>query len=426
MPSGKRGPDAWLVLEPTVHTARNREAILFYNSLNGKRFSEDLHTPAGRVARRLTDPANGYSVGLSAKEIKQPDIASLIRKLRTAFMGDLLPAAWSAGKPVNLLPVPYFKSHLTEDLVSRPDAKDYVDYDHYIHEAVIYLNSLSLPAGRELPGAVNQFVFPGSSANPPAILPWKRLEHFLTELICFKITLIQFSGSDLMGYPHLPQISSFLEQTGIPVRFHVRTEHSDLARVSELLKMKHSRLSVHVTFPLSTELFNQVIQGLNDRSLISRTDFHFIVTSMPELEAAREIITATHLSHTFISPYYNGNNFDFFREAVFITDDDIRQSKPTRNQVFSRQTINESDFGKFTLLPDGTLYTNLNDPAAGITGEKPLREFILHEMIKGKSWNRTRMLVDPCRRCLNQFLCPPVSSYELMLKRFNFCDLFDE
>jgi pseudo-rSAM protein len=150
-----------------------------------------------------------------------------------------------------------------------------------------------------------------------------------------------------------------------------------------------------------------------------------MVTSAEELETAQEIISRANLPNPWLNPYYNGKNFSFFRETVFITRDDIGNSRPDQHQVFSRLTVNESDFGRFTLLPDGSIHANLNDPPVGVLGSVQPEEMILKELLDGASWVRTRKNVSPCRDCLYHFLCPPVSSYELLMNRFNFCDVFE-
>jgi len=53
-----------------------------------------------------------------------------------------------------------------------------------------------------------------------------------------------------------------------------------------------------------------------------------------------------------------------------------------------------------------------------------LVDMVSEELENGISWNRTRKSVAPCRGCIYQFLCPPVSSYEIFMQRFNFCDVY--
>lgn len=425
MPSEQRGPDYWLFLEPFVHIAESDDAVLLYNALNGKRFEIRIASPAGRIAGQLSLPENAYVYGLSEEDLHNPDNEKFVGKLKRYFMGDLLETRWSVGKPANFFPEPYFKSHLTKENLSKPEIRDTIDFNDYIHEAVIYLNSFPPDPADPFDGAVNQFVFPGSTVSPIISIPWTLLEPFVHHLTEYRISQIQLSGSDIRKYPELLMLIEKLAGAHIPVQAHILSAHFDPGFASKVLAPRKNRLSIHFTFPISGRDFDEILVSLSEKGLLASTHFHFTVTSTEELDAAREIIRITHLQNAFLNPFFNGKNFDFFRRIVFLTRKDIRSSRPSQHQVFSRKAINETNFGIFTLLPDGMLYANLNDRETGNISLQSLEESILKEITEGVSWFRTRQTVSPCSRCLYRFLCPPVSAYEIVTGRFNFCDIFE-
>ena len=419
-----KGPDRWLFLEPFVHLASSATSVLFYNALNGKRFEIPKEGKPGRLAEALLNPENGYVTGLSKADTEDPSVAELLTLLRSNFMGDLLDAGWSSGRPANIFPRPHFKSHLTKELISKPESRDSIDFNNYIHEVVLYLNSGASSESDPLYRAPYQFTYPGHTTTTPSEIPWSDLHRFLNHLSMYKITSVQVTGTDIGKYQALPELGRFLGAAGMPAHYHINGNEWDPAIVSKIPDKGKSRLGLHFAFPVDLNMLNSIITAVSDSPWKKRTDFHFVISTATELETARQIIGMANLNPAYINPYLNRSNFDFFRNTVFITRDDIAYSTPGQNQVFSRLTVNESDFGKVTLLPDLNLYANLNDPPCGQLGSISLEKLILNELTEGSSWLRTRSGVSPCRDCIYRFLCPPVSSYELILRRFNFCDVY--
>ena len=427
MPSGKKKPEFWLFLEPCVMVSLTNNAVLFYHSLSGQRFEAALTPIVQRIVSDLLQPGNGYVTGLCSSEMEEPDVQRLVSRLEKYFMGDLLNVEWSDGKPVNILPEPYFKSYLTRESLQRQEVRESVNYDDYIHELDIYLTS-HRPAGSPdpFPSATRQFIFPGVTTSDNQELPWSLLEPFIRQVTQFRITQVHLSGTHIETYPYLGDLMNLLTKARIPVKFHFPAAGFPDDLAAKILAYRYSKIVFHFSYPIDPDPFNNLINDLISSGKIKQSELRFLVSSQEELVTSRQIIAALHLPNASIDPYYTGNNFDFFQQAVFITQEDIRSSKPDQKEVFSRISVNESDFGKFTLLPDGNVYANLNDPPVGNIRVNSPEELILKELVEGISWGRIRKNVAPCQECLYHFLCPPVSNYELLLNRFNCCDVFEK
>lgn len=123
-------------------------------------------------------------------------------------------------------------------------------------------------------------------------------------------------------------------------------------------------------------------------------------------------------------PIYNGNNKDFFRENVFITQSDIDATFLDMNQVFKNQTLNNFFFSHLILLPNGNVHTNLNTETIGNVYQEALIEMI-YPILKDKTgdWFLLRSKVAPCNKCIYNFLCPPPSNYNFILKCNNLCTI---
>lgn len=427
MPSRDKDSNYWLFIEPYVHIACVPEAVMFYNTLTGKRSEYHNLLSIIELANLLNKPENGYVVPLSASQLQTKEIKRLVKDLRAGFMGDILETAWSEGKPSNIFPSPMVKAKLTPKILQKPDRLKEIEFDNYLHEVSVYLNSHK-DTGSDYPQASRQFLSPFIFSDQPANLPLDYFKKFVYQADTFKIVALNISGANIFEYPHLREIIEAAASYPFQKKYHVpATGIGNYYPILEsLASEKETMLCFYVTFPANLGKLNQLLTFISEKSLARKCEFHFIVTSNEEFEASREIIEQAQLHSVFFKPYYTGHNFLFFREMVFITREDIRHSKPDQYQVFSRISINEKDFGKLTLMPDGSVYANPNDDSLGSIATDPLSNIVLNALITGKSWKRNRKNVTPCRKCLYHFLCPPISSYEILMRRYNFCDIYQK
>ena len=128
----------------------------------------------------------------------------------------------------------------------------------------------------------------------------------------------------------------------------------------------------------------------------------------------------TALEYFEIIPLYNGNNLSFFKKFIFIHIDDLKLKKIIKNQYFANQTFNINNYGKITILSNGDFYANLNQPKLGNINKDSLYDVLCLEIYNGKSWNFIRN-VTPCKECVFQYICPPISNYELVIGKYDLC-----
>lgn len=58
-----------------------------------------------------------------------------------------------------------------------------------------------------------------------------------------------------------------------------------------------------------------------------------------------------------------------------------------------------------------------------IMAMNPLLELITNELEQNTAWRKIRN-EKPCNECLYQYLCPPVSNYEMIFNKQNLCTLY--
>ena len=120
-------------------------------------------------------------------------------------------------------------------------------------------------------------------------------------------------------------------------------------------------------------------------------------------------------------PIYNKENISFFESNVFMEKEDIDNICLSKNDIFIRQAINAGDFGKLTIMPDGKVYANVNGLSLGTIDGSPY-SIVYKEFIDGSSWFKLRTQI-PCNNCVNQWLCPSPSNYEIVIDQPNLCHM---
>ena len=122
-------------------------------------------------------------------------------------------------------------------------------------------------------------------------------------------------------------------------------------------------------------------------------------------------------------PWYTGDNMDFFKEYIYNDFKDIIEQKNTKQHIFRKQILNDNLFGKLTIFPTGEVYSNVNFPTIGNIQDQKLSEIVYSEIENYfKPWFFTRDYVS-CKNCVNKYLCPSISNYEIVANEYNMCYL---
>ena len=93
----------------------------------------------------------------------------------------------------------------------------------------------------------------------------------------------------------------------------------------------------------------------------------------------------------------------------------------SKRDIFIRQTLNISYFGKLYIEPDGKVYANLDNAPLGMIDDSP-HDLVYKELTEGHSWLHIRDQ-EPCRECVYQWLCPSPSNYERVIGKPDLCKM---
>ena len=128
------------------------------------------------------------------------------------------------------------------------------------------------------------------------------------------------------------------------------------------------------------------------------------------------LVQELNIQNYSIIPYFSKLNLSFFEENVFIKEEDIENTKHDIKELFSKTIINRINFGKLTIMSNGSVYSNVNSEKLFDLGYKSIHAGIFFEIQHGVNWMKTRNNIEPCKNCLYTSLCPPISNYEYVLK----------
>ena len=88
-------------------------------------------------------------------------------------------------------------------------------------------------------------------------------------------------------------------------------------------------------------------------------NYLFKIKSTEEYEIAQSIVDLLQIEAKII-PFYDGTNLPFFEDHIFQNLEEIINTSWKKNEIFAHTALNTNDFGKFTILPDGKIYANIN------------------------------------------------------------------
>lgn len=403
----------WLYLEPYTFIFHNEKEVALYNSINGAYllYSFDNHL-LKRIVNELEKPESGYGVLLEDREIEQ--MPSFIKDIRGTFSGDCILIKDEASCPFIFKPM----CRIMEQKLQRHDTIEKDILESYGTEILGSLNEVTLYFGKgKENGVSNKYPYCKQFAHSlcydgDSVLQLADYRFLIEQLQDIGIGKLNIVLND-MESDFIYQLRDLL--MGCSFSVYVYCNYEDI----EVDKMSVFKETLPFTYFINIHKVNNVSALQKDISRMK--DFNIlwnaIVTSETELLAVQQLEGAVN-----IVPYYNGNNEDFFKEYVYNDLESILEYPIDKQTIFRRQTINENFFGKLFILPDGEVHANMNCASLGNIKELSLSEIVYKEMTQSSAWFKLRDK-GKCRNCINKYLCPSISDYELTLQKYDLCHI---
>lgn len=412
----------WFYIDTYVHFFLKNDSILFYNSYTGKILEYKGNKDIIRLVKRLLSPRNLQVILLKETDIAQPTLSGFISDIRENFMGDLLDVSYSNGKPI-LMP-PLVKNQRDVTLLKKEkDRSVGEDILSYLTEISLYINETCSQSCSLCKKAYKQFLCCTSSQNGKNQLKPDQIGSLFSSVNHSRLARVNILGGDFLTYPYLNDLMSIIKPINCEKNYYLH--YLNLPAHKTLLRSLvggDSLLVIIVSFPFSEERLDEALFSVKDLEL--RKKLMFIIEDKNTFELAESIASKYVIEDALYIPFFNGNNFSFFRQILFITREDIKNDRVSSREIYARGFINPLYFGRISVSPRGQVYSNVNDTALGEIGTDSMYKLLSKELVGGKSWRKIRRKVQPCKSCVFVDICPPISNYNRIIKRYNLCNIW--
>jgi len=406
----------WLYLEPYSFIWRFKKNGLIYNTLTYESIEFKNIGIIKNIMDQIVDIKNMYCTKISEKELNNNLLRPFILKLKMKHSGGIIKCNSLYYKPVFLPPklkfVPSIDNNNTEYRLSNND-----NNKRYLKELNLYINGTCIHNCSGCQYNYKQTLFCTKSENK---LSLEDIIRFTNQIDVYSLRRINIIGGNIFNY-NISELYFTLNKFPSLKMYHInyRNANDGITFINEFLN-DNNRLNIMITFPVEESIFDSFFKKISQ----SFINYLFMVASIEEFNVTLRLIDKYNIDKYEIKPIYTGSNISFFMKYVFMSKNDIINTKLSRQQIFQKEVINSFDFGKITIKSDSTVFANVNMPQLG-TINTPLNELLFNEINKGYSWKRTRIKFEPCSTCVYQLLCPSPSNYEIILNKYNFCNIIN-
>ena len=405
----------WFYLESYTFLFYSKNQYVIYNTLNSTYIDCSLYGKTiNTVLSILHNTNKTYCVGIYEYQLRDSQFTEFIKKIRNTFSGDIIK---------NIRGIPPFISKPILRILHHPNNPKTKEYNllgenalFHLHEVTFYLENQGFDLNPKYKDCYKQFLYP-TYTEKQKLSHAKYLEIIEQLSICQidKINIIQatIEKKELFSY-----LLSLSRQYSIKTQIILPYKKYNKEDLKQLLINPQFSIMIMVHLPVDYEELNSYINLFNEYnitwSLIASNKNDVIFLSKNNLGK---------FTNVDYIPWYTGDNMDFFKEYIYNDFKDIIEQKNTKQHIFRKQILNDNLFGKLTIFPTGEVYSNVNFPTIGNIQDQKLSEIVYSEIENYfKPWFFTRDYVS-CKNCVNKYLCPSISNYEIVANEYNMCYL---
>ncbi|MBP7496460.1 MAG: hypothetical protein KA792_02190 [Bacteroidales bacterium] len=356
------------------------------------------------------------------KEINKSQIIDFIKQIEKYFFGFLVKDTDAIKKPIqpNLF---FYKNSIYYNVKKIVNNKLINSFGNLINEITIMLyddffNKKQLIKYNE---AYKQFIFPKfvkNSNNYDKAL----LIDFINQIKAtkkIKLNLVIDISKIEKDF-----IIMFNKYSNFGIEYHIVVHNKlnfDIALEKLLLIINYNK-DVLFNFLVVPPINSKKLFKLNTRlNFNNNFKFSFIVQNEKEINEVHTYICNNKLFKFDIIPYYNKKNIHFLKKYVYIRKKDILKHIQTFEELYFKEFYNISNFGKIIVDYNGDIYSNINKQKLGNIRINSFNQIVEKEIFEKRIWEINRNKVNPCSNCIYKILCPPISNYSFVLKKYNLC-----
>ena len=405
----------WFYLESYTFLFYSKNQYVIYNTLNSTYIDCSLYGKTiNTVLSILHNTNKTYCVGIYEYQLRDSQFTEFIKKIRNTFSGDIIK---------NIRGIPPFISKPILRILHHPNNPKTKEYNllgenalFHLHEVTFYLENQGFDLNPMYKDCYKQFLYP-TYTEKQKLSHAKYLE-IIEQLSICQIDKINIIPATIEKKELFSYLLSLSRQYSIKTQIILPSKKHNKEDLKQLLTNPQFSIMIMVHLPVDYEELNSYINLFNEYnitwSLIASNKNDVIFLSKNNLGK---------FTNVDYIPWYTGDNMDFFKEYIYNDFKDIIEQKNTKQHIFRKQILNDNLFGKLTIFPTGEVYSNVNFPTIGNIQDQKLSEIVYSEIENYfKPWFFTRDYVS-CKNCVNKYLCPSISNYEIVANEYNMCYL---
>jgi pseudo-rSAM protein len=399
----------WVIINNKVYYTNKNGRALLYNTQNGQYIitSDNVHIS---ILENMHQKQALGVVQFGEQELLNNDIYNFLCDAVNKDIFKYVDTEQYPTRPVQLMPILSLHKEV-EKLTKRDGRLTGLDAGKQLLSAVLYLNNECVQQC-ECCGEYNkQFLHCGKNEDNDE-MDFDLLKSILNQLNSTQVRTLHITGANIFKHSKLKQLVNLLKEYSFNINIYFHLNNYDTKSIELLKDFKHN---IFVHFPLDKNALKNIV--------IDDSIFHFIVASDDDYAQSQQTIEQYNLSNTVFHPFFTGENVTFFKDNIFLAENDILESEVKQKTIFANQKLNSNFFGTLHFFSNGNVFSNPNTELLGNIKELSSLDLIYKEMITNTSWRKVRS-EKPCSDCLYQYLCPPVSNYELVIGRQNLCTVF--
>lgn len=408
-----------------MHVNIKGNDILLYNTLNGKQLVYKNNSKIVKLLKRMISKKNLNTVIEEAGILKEKILDQFLKKSRRMELiqwYEYSKTNKNSKKPVSL-PAILNLHRDRKKMISEPGRDPGEDIKKYLHKINIYINSYkrSVHDSTLFIRGYKQILFPYSleEYNELKIYKVQKIMDQIKELNVYKITIL---GGNIFQHKEINDLFKYLVQLPINKELGVfyKDINSDCLSLIDWKKAQNMDIRIFIEPKFQKNELLKCVELLQKLNIT--TNYQFSIQCEKDANHINEMIELLNGSDFFVKPFFNGRNYNFFKKNVFIKNTDLKNTVVKKRDIYARSVMNPGNFGHITILSSGDIYSNVNEKRIGNINQR-IQEVLLKELCEGNGWFKVRKNLIPCKGCVYNQICPPISNYEYAFSRNNLCSI---
>lgn len=402
----------WIILESYVYVHKTISGAILYNTLNYESYCTENTSELFLIGQLLE---NDYSVHLNDEDVNWNEIRNLNNWLKNTFSGDYIDDKIIKCKPIVIKPQLYVKHNLldlkTDDLLWGKNL------NQSLNELVIYVNGSCQNNCKGCNSMYKQFLYCKKEGIGEMGIDY--IDSLFKQLKGTSLKTVYVVGGNVLEYTCLNELLRLLPKYDYHFVFCLNIDNVSDISIMELFHIDHTRMHIWVPLNSLNELTVQKIRQIR-RKYSDIISISYIIENESEYSLLED--AGVYDDNDKMIPFYNGNNTSFFESDVYLTKGEILSTRCTMDNILSKGVFNLNYFGKLIVDCDKKVYTSMNLNCLGeIISPESFWAVLINAVKPTSGWRLLRKDMKECKNCLFNFLCPPVSDYELVMNTNQLC-----